>query len=296
MTAPGSRADRGTHGAGPRALLLAATLSTLLLACGREQETVQGRNGETESPPACQVPASILASVPDAPPPEAPYTVLGRDDVPFEQIPLGIGHLHPAEDAYLDQPLDPNWPRRVELPLSATPNAEPFAGIARGWVARPGTPPQPLTMEGLLETGYEEPSFVVLEHRPDGWLRIRYAAGEGDAGTAWVPTCALRAGAVALDFTPWAEWLLSGRVSPLFFRAGQGEMHAEPSAGSSRLAEVSGDYILEPQATRGEWMRVTLKQPSDFCFPEVVPTRSEGWVRWHSPELGPLVWYFTRGC
>jgi hypothetical protein len=149
----------------------------------------------------------------------------------------------------------------------------------------------------MIETGYEEPSFVVLESRWDGWLHIRYAEAEGAAGSAWVPTCALGNTAARLDFTPWGKWLLSDRISPLYFRSRTPEeLRSAPSAAAATVARIADDYILEPLEVRGDWMRVILKQPSDYCYPDVVPTRSEGWIRWYSPDRGPLVWYYSRGC
>jgi hypothetical protein len=45
-------------------------------------------------------------------------------------------------------------------------------------------------------------------------------------------------------------------------------------------------------------MHVLVKQPSDYCAePGAVKVKAhEGWVRWRSPALGPIVWYHTRGC
>jgi hypothetical protein len=45
-------------------------------------------------------------------------------------------------------------------------------------------------------------------------------------------------------------------------------------------------------------MHVLVKQPSDYCAePGAVKVKAhEGWARWRSPALGPIVWYHTRGC
>jgi hypothetical protein len=146
-----------------------------------------------------------------------------------------------------------------------------------------------LTPEAMIETGYEIPTFIVLEQRPDGWLRFRY--GRAESETAWVHSCALG----PLTFTPWSEWLLSPTISPLRFRAEEPHsLHASPNGGVT--ATISGDYHLEPLEVRGTWMRVRLKQPSDFCTPEKTPKTTEGWIEWSSVALGPLVWYPSRGC
>jgi hypothetical protein len=127
-------------------------------------------------------------------------------------------------------------------------------------------------------------------------LRIRIGEQPGDAGTAWTHACAAREGPAWLDFTPWSAWLLGDQISPLFVRPEMAaELRSEPAA-STAIATISGDHALEPLEISGEWMRVRLREPSDYCRPEVVSTAREGWVRWFSPEAGPRVWYFARGC
>jgi len=149
----------------------------------------------------------------------------------------------------------------------------------------------------LVETGYEEPSFIVLEEGSGGWLLIRYASTDAETHTGWTPTCALQSSPAALRFARWNDWFLSGETSPLFFRSEEPQtLRSGTSIESAPLAEISGDYVLEPLEIRGEWMRVALKQPSDYCFFDVESTSTEGWVRWYSEEAGSRVWYFTRGC
>ncbi|HET9947663.1 MAG TPA: hypothetical protein VFQ22_01935 [Longimicrobiales bacterium] len=209
--------------------------------------------------------------------------------------PLGVGHLHAVRgDAASGPPGSDDWLARVELPLSREPGADPFAWIARRWIVRPGLPPEPLV--AMIETGYEEPSFAVLERRENGWMRVRYAPGEGDAGTGWVHDCALGTGAQPLAFTPWSAWLTAER-SPLFLRSQQaGALLAEPSDGAPVVATIEGEHALYPREVRGEWMRVTLELPSTYCAAGATASRREGWIRWLTPERGPEVWYFTRGC
>jgi hypothetical protein len=181
--------------------------------------------------------------------------------------------------------------------LSSAPGTAPFAWIAEGWILAGRATPQPLSRSGLIETGYEEPSFVVLETRPDGWLRLRYALSNGDLGTAWTHGCALSEGSVVLEFTKWSAWLLSETISPLFFRSeSPGGLRSAPSLDATGLPDIASDYILEPLEIRGEWMKVTVKEPSDYCEFDLESSRRDGWVRWYEPTRGPLLWYFTRGC
>ena len=223
----------------------------------------------------------------DAPPP-----------APFEDAALGVGHAyHAPEEPPTGPPGDQSWMQRVELPLFETPGAEPSAWIARGWIVAADRDPRPLTIWGLIETGYEERSFMVLETRQDEWLRIRYARDEESWLSAWVSLCALGASPAPLAYAPWSDWLLGDDISPLFVRAGLPlALHAEPSDASATVASVTEADVLDPHEVRGEWMRVTLKQPSDYCRPDVVSTSREGWVRWLTEDRGPRVWYFTRGC
>jgi hypothetical protein len=247
----------------------------------------------------CVVPDSIRADNVDSVRTVGPYSVLGIGGASFSEVALGIGHIHYSSDNPVSDgpPGEFNWLARVELPLSESPGAEPDTWIASGWIIKPGRPRVALSMEAMVETGYEEPSFVVLESRAEDWFRIRYAPGDADEGTAWIPRCALKAGPIRLDYSSWSDWLLSDQISPLFFRVPTPEvLRSLPSSGSASVARITSGYILIPMEVRGDWMRVELRRPSDYCAPDVIPTIHEGWVRWYAGDIGPRVWYFTRGC
>ncbi|MDH5760348.1 MAG: hypothetical protein OEZ65_12230 [Gemmatimonadota bacterium] len=251
----------------------------------------------------CDVPDAIRSAVPTDPVPEMPYVtqwVTGSDEASF---PLGVGHLHYSYENQAVElpPAATNWLRWVVLPISSTAGSPPTVWIVDGWVLREGAAPRPWGQEALVETGYEEVSLVVLDARADGWLRIRYDVGAGSEGTGWTPSCALSAGSAVLTFSRWSEWLvneqINGRISPLFFRSGiPGPLYRGPSAGDQRLEDIDPDYILYPVEVRGDWMRVKVAEPADYCELDVMSNIREGWVRWYRPESGPAVWYFTRGC
>ena len=136
----------------------------------------------------------------------------------------------------------------------------------------------------------------VLESRDDGWLRLRYGRPSEDRdGTAWVHRCHLARESLA--FEPWQERFLSDEISPLYVRdRAPRPLRAGPDDDAEEIARIDGDYHLEPLEFQGDWMRVRLKTPSDYCVePDEVRTE-EGWIRWRSAERGPLVWYYTRGC
>jgi hypothetical protein len=148
----------------------------------------------------------------------------------------------------------------------------------------------------MVETEYEATSFIVLDARDEGWLRIRYARPTDERdGTAWVHACHLARESLAYE--SWEERLLSDEISPLYFRDRAAHaLRGDPDAASDELARIEGDYHLEPLEIRGNWMRVRFKQPSDHCADPERVRSVEGWIRWRSAARGPLVWYYTRGC
>ena len=130
----------------------------------------------------------------------------------------------------------------------------------------------------------------------DGWLRLRYSRPSDDRdGTAWVHRCHLTREGLA--FEPWEERFLSDEVSPLYFRDRAPRLlHAGPDDEAEEIAQIDGDYHLEPLEFQGDWMRVRLMTPSDYCVEPDEVRIEEDWIRWRSAERGPLVWYYTRGC
>ena len=248
----------------------------------------------------CEVAGSALALVPADPPAVYADDAPAPEALPLFDVVLGVGHVyHDPQEPPSGPPGDNSWLQSVALPLSESPGRQPTAWIARGWIVEPGQDPEALTIWGLIETGYEERSFVVLERRDDGWMQVGYTVDlQGGRRAAWVPECALDASPAPLAFAPWSEWLLGDEISPLFVRAGLPlAMHSEPSGTSSLVAMISAADALEPHEVRGDWMRVTLVQPSDYCRPDVESTRREGWIRWLTEDgRGPRLWYFTRGC
>lgn len=247
--------------------------------------------GQECASPCCA--GSVRA--PDPPDAAAPVTPYHRLEPTDTSLDLGIGHLSPAR-------FDWDWLAKMRLPLFDAPDETPTTWIVGGWVMEAGSEtPRPMTTDGLVETGYETPSFIVLEVREDGWLRLRRAPGEGRIGTAWTHQCFLEESPIRLRVEPWNERLTSEDISPLYFRARvRHSLRSAPTVDSERLLWIpadSHDYHLEPLETQGDWMRVRLVTPSDYCAEADERTkRIEGWVRWRSDDVGPWLWYYTRGC
>ena len=272
-------------------MVLAAILS------GLGQGDAQAPRG-LSAPTACADSAvstlQLPAFVPDSAPAAGPY---GRLTPHNTILPLGVGFLRSDADEHYWE-----WHRHIRLPLFREPGDDaPFGWIADGWlIDMEDRSSRPFGTNGLVETEYESPSAIVYEVRPTGWVRFRYLAEE--SGTAWTHECFFDLLDNSVSVTTWEERLTSGRISPLFFRREVPHaLRAQPLAGSERLSWIPAnpaEYHLDPLEIRGNWMRVRVVQPSDYCS---VPagarvTRFEGWVRWRDDEIGPWLWYYTRGC
>jgi hypothetical protein len=226
---------------------------------------------------------------PQRPPGLVPST---EQDVRYEPLHgsdpeafLGAGHVRPANEADRD-----DWVRRLVLPVFVAPD-----GALKLWLV-PGS----VSPEAQIETGYETTSLIVLQARADGWLLLRYGdPAAKDIG--WVHRCHLEAATPRLRYEPWEQLFASEDASPLFFRAWVPHVLREaPSPSSRALVQIPSDpnrYGIQPLEFRGDWARVQLSVPSRYCAErDVKSTVHEGWIRWRSPERGPWVWYYTRGC
>lgn len=233
---------------------------------------------------------------PEEPPADSTYSPMRG----FSDADLGVGHLVLAVDTLPKWWL---WHHAVWLPLAEQPGEMPWAWLANGWLVETGKPeadPLPIDASGMVETGYEIPSFVVLEERSDGWLRFRYAtATDARDGTAWAHPCQLAGGRLPVQYVRWADWFMRDGW-PLYFRTDvRHALRSEPAIESEHILWIpvaKHEYLLEPLEIRGDWMRVRVKQPSDHCWDPPEVRVDEGWVRWRGPERGPWVWYHSRGC
>lgn len=246
--------------------------------------------GFMEARAACAPDPGWLAKAPEVPPHHGAWTSLLADGNAIGEVSLGIGHVHPDEAmAFSD------WLDRIVIPLSARPGFEPERLLVRGWLLDRSGGGEPLQLAGLIETEYEQNSMLVTGRQED-WFQLRLAPPGTPGETGWVARCALEASPVPLQFTPWKEWLLSDRISPLYFRrATAHRLRQGPGVQHGSVGMITGDHIIRPREVQGDWMRVEVTQPSDYCA-RVRATRRTGWIKWRSPERGPWVWYYPRGC
>lgn len=282
------------------ALLLAA----IIAATGLTQASRAAEEEPETSAQCLQAAANLLplpTVTPENPPRPRPYHRLSWQDL---EINLGVGHIRPeaAEQHVSD------WQQKIRIPLFAGPNGSQNGWIANGWhitLDDGGTAIVPFETRGMLETGYETPSFIALQVQDDGWMEIRVAVEkEAESGTAWLHRCHLEAGETPLVFEPWGErFLVEDIAAALFFRdrdrhvlrSGPGTSHTRVGSAPEQLAD---NYHLEPIEIDGPWMRVRVMEPSNHCGESsgTGAPATEGWIQWWSAEQGPWVWYPTRGC
>jgi hypothetical protein len=161
-----------------------------------------------------------------------------------------------------------------------------------------GVARRPFNLTGMVETDYEDLSFVVAQEGPDGWLQFRFGAPtERDGGLAWLHRDHLTVGSLPLQFERWQERFTSDEISPLYLRTvGPWTLRSAPSEGADVLGPIVVGHAIEPLEFNGAWLRIRVRQPSDYCGEATDVRVSEGWIRWWDAEIGPLVWYHTRGC
>lgn len=225
-------------------------------------------------------------------PPAGPWNV---EHAAISDAFLGVGHVRLAPHGGLSHW---DWHLEVDIPLFSKPG-----GNFRGWITSGRTSllgregeRRVVHFGGLVETGYEQPSIPVLGEE-SGWLEVWL--GPRAEETAWVHRCQLPA---SVAYERWEELFLRDDISPLFFRTEVPHgLRAGPGVEHRRITWIPSrpsDYDLEPVEVRDDWMRVVLEVPSDYCVgPEApAPRRLEGWIKWWGRDLGPWVWFSTRGC
>ena len=236
-----------------------------------------------------------------APDPTGPFVRFEAAGVPAYTLErergVGIVHLDPG----------PSLAGRAADTLDVRVRPDPRAGVLARLVldssgvytfeAREGAVQTP----GALEFGYEEVGLPILAHGTDGWERVYLGTSAG--GTVVDGWARRRPSYVSV--TLWDE-MLPGL--PLFFALPPDSIrfYAAPDSAQVGFPVNPDDYILWPLEPRGDWMRVRVATPSDYCAAPpppgtpgaavAAPRQDTLWIRWRGESGRPRVWFFTRGC
>lgn len=151
-----------------------------------------------------------------------------------------------------------------------------------------------LKEDNLTEYKYETLGLPFCETRGN-WVNVIYGYDvSGKVLTGWIEQ---KNGVT--DHLIWREYLKSAMLffeqtdKISFFDSPNGvniDFKLQPSP------YLVFDYIMKPMDTSGNWMKVEVTTPSDYCnMPKDKVTRVF-WIKYLDQNGRPLVWYFTRGC
>lgn len=231
----------------------------------------------------------------------------------------GIGlltqrHSQPAPSSQTIAVPNPGDEWFTQLCLSLYDSAQgKWWGVLTGqWVVDlSGSKAQFLEFEpNLVQASNETYAFIVLQASPEGWFQIQYGHPEGDLdGTAWVnPDYLQQQHSLVVQY--WRDVFqpvdkTQTRNRGYLYKREQLSpsitLRSNPSASSPTLftlqSDLSGrDYGIEPLEIQGNWMRVRISIPRDFCGTEETFKFHEGWIPWWSATVGPTLYYPPRGC
>ena len=254
---------------------------------------------DMQVPAECELQSSVseLPQLPNDIAPRAP--ALNTNPVPDN---WGVGYM-----GITSHSPNLNWIGAAIFPLYESPN-----GVFLGWMAcgsfvdgQTGEV-RSLDLPPMIQTDYENYSFIVLETGGDGWFQmISEVMADGELATAWVHQSHLSLTEVPLAMTLWADEYQTridsrSEAGSLYFRNHEiaHALRHSPSETEDLIIWIGEDHMIKPLEIQGDWMRVSVRQPSDYC---VLPaewdgTIHEGWVRWTSEVQGTWLYYYPRGC
>ncbi len=216
---------------------------------------------------------------------------------------IGVGHLRPQDLSFLENTGDENrsllgagWLQSAAIPIYIQPNGAHWGWIINGWLVPNGQAPIALGEDAsflMWQTYPELMSFPVTQLREDGWFQFQYTP----AGTAWAHVEHLDLGAIDLEVEPW-EGRFADVAQVEFRQHGLSKsLYSVPgNEQTSILGLVGPNSLIHPLAFEGDWMLVTVTQPTDGCSAFPGATTQEGWMRWRNDEQGPLIWFDPQGC
>ncbi|MDH3452730.1 MAG: hypothetical protein OEN20_09930 [Gammaproteobacteria bacterium] len=264
---------------------LASQFVWLLLAF-----TIESLAADNDCPPPAARPDASQATLPTQPRTLEPYSIT-QTVAHYYDAPLGLGYLEVIDD---DNRHYYDWMFEIALPLWNLPDAaRPLGWLMHGQVYT-DTGVATLTGAGMVETDYEQTSFIVWETQAE-WLQLRLHNNL----RAWTHRCHLQTTRLKLEPVTWqtffrrhADWLHFRKPVPHILRK-------SASVESERVTKIGLDHKLVLLDIRGDWMEVEVEQPDLTCSgPErdaARPGKHRGWVQWRD-EQGPWVFVYTRGC
>ena len=252
-------------------------------------------NGELQAddnvcPPPPASPGATQSAIPPNSRTLDPYSVTQTVRNYYEAA-LGLGFLEVTGE--IDQHYY-DWMFELELPVWSAPDStRPLGWLSGGRVyARSNV--GALTGAGMIETDYEQTSFIVWDTRAE-WLKLRLT----NDLYAWTHQCHLQSAMFGLEFVRWEEFLRRHADWLHFRKPVPHNLRQNPDSDGEHIATIGLDHKLILLDIRGDWMEVEVEQPDLTCGgpdgDESQSVRQRGWVKWRD-ERGPWVYIYTRGC
>jgi hypothetical protein len=152
--------------------------------------------------------------------------------------------------------------------------------------------------EQMIEFDYEVTGWAILEFSGDSsWVKVSLAPAQTSGAVGWVQ---LQPDSVTAFL--WSGILPRHRL--FFLREPDIAFYKVPAPKARvdrRLATHPGsaelNYIMNPLAVRGTWLRVELLSPSPYCeSAEIKVAPDTLWIQYLTDRGRPQVFFYTRGC
>jgi hypothetical protein len=215
-----------------------------------------------------------------------------------ESASHGIGYLKVVSANQFNDQFYYDWPRHIVIPLWTSQDRDTFYGWTHSGkvYTDEDNSESPLSGAGMVETDYEQISFIVHRKTDSGWLQLRVSEETPDL---WTHECHLQLGDAKLTFESW-EKFLEFHGDWLHFRDGVSHrLRSGPEINSPHVTMIGLDHKLTLHEIRGDWMNVTVEQPDMTCSSsdqEFDVIMHNGWVKWRDDTIGTWVWVYSRGC